>query len=273
MKNHPGKKLIKAIVITVIWFAIWQIICLLVGRELLIPSPLRVLIKLWTLAGTGRFWSNIALSILRIVIGYLAALAVGSLIGILTALSGLLDAFLSPIAKIIRATPVASFIILLFVFLARNHIPAFTAFLMVVPLVWANVYEGIKNCDQNLLEMAQVFCLRRRTILGKIYLPSVMPFFLAAARTGMGLAWKAGIAAEVLTSPTYGIGTALYNSKIYLETTDLFAWTCVIILISVILEKLFLQLIRKLPFGQTSGVPHHRNAPQDKNMHSPRSKH
>ena len=249
MKNHSGKKLIKAIGITVIWLAIWQIICLLVGRELLVPSPLHVLQKLCSLAGTVRFWSTIALSILRIVIGYLAALVFGTVLGILTALSGLLDSFFSPIAKIIRATPVASFILLLFVFMTRNHIPVFTAFLMVVPLVWSNVYTGIRSCDRKLLEMAHVFSLRKWIILWKIYIPSVMPFFLAAARTGMGLAWKAGIAAEVLTSPAYGIGTALYNSKIYLETTDLFAWTCVIIIISVMLEKLFLQLIQKLPFG------------------------
>ena len=236
----------KIIAIAAVWLAIWEIIYLLVGRELIVPSPLHVFERIISLAGTGTFWMNIASSILRIVIGYLCALIIGTVIGILTALSKLLDAFLSPAARIIRATPVASFIILMFVFITKNHIPAFTAFLIVFPIVWANVHQGIAECDKKLLEMAKVFRLRKRTILTRIYIPSVMPYFMAAAETGMGMAWKAGIAAEILTSPVFGIGTALYNSKIYLETTDLFAWTAVIVIISVILEKIFVKLFNRL---------------------------
>ena len=73
--------------------------------------------------------------------------------------------------------------------------------------------------------------------------PQVAPFFLAAARTGMGLAWKAGVAAEVLAAPRLGIGRALYEAKVYLETADLFAWTAVIVCISVVLEKGLVWLI------------------------------
>ena len=238
---RKGVKALKFPGIALVWLAIWEIISRIVGRELLVPSPVHVLSRICSLAITGAFWADIGLSILRILIGYLAALLFGTAIGILTARIRILDAFLSPIGRIIRATPVASFIILLFVFLSRSHIPAFTSFLMVLPLVWANVYEGIKNCDPKLLEMARVFRLKRTAVLLKIFLPSVMPYFMASAKTGMGLAWKAGIAAEVLTSPARGIGTALFNAKIYLETTDLFAWTCVIIIISMVLEKLLVK--------------------------------
>lgn len=239
-------KILKILCIAAAWIVIWEIIHMAVGRDLIVPSPFSVLGRICSLAVTSAFWSNIALSIVRILIGYLAAIIAGCIIGILTALSRILDAFLSPVSKIIRATPVASFIIVLFVFLARNNIPAFTAFLMVLPITWANVYEGIKCTDKQLLEMAHVFNVKKTAILKHIYIPSIMPYFMASAKTGMGLAWKAGIAAEVLTSPTYGIGTALYNSKIYLEITDLFAWTAVIIIISVILEKTFIWLMSKV---------------------------
>lgn len=249
MKQNHVRKICKVLAIVIIWLGIWEIIHLIVGRELLVPSPLNVFLRIISLAGTGEFWKHIAVSILRILIGYLCALAIGSLIGILTALSGILDSFLAPISRIIRATPVASFIILLFVFLVKNNIPAFTAFLMVFPVVWANVHAGIRSCDKKLLEMAHVFRFRKSVILRKIYLPAVMPFFMASARTGMGLAWKAGIAAEVLTSPTFGIGSALYDAKIYLETTDMFAWTAVIIIISVILEKVFVRLMKQIHPG------------------------
>ena len=240
------KKILKAVIITVIWLAIWEIIHLIVGKDILIPSPISVFMKIIELAGAGKFWAGIGASMLRILIGYFAGLLAGLLLGIVTAISKVLDAFFSPIAKIIRATPVASFIILLFVFIVNNHIPAVTAFLMVLPVTWANVYEGIKSTDRKLLDMAKVFEVPRSRIIKGIYVPTIMPFFMSSAKMGMGLAWKAGIAAEVLTNPKFGIGSSLYNAKIYLETTDLFAWTAVIIIISVILEKILVRLIGKI---------------------------
>ena len=255
MKKKKSVKVLKTVAIAAVWLAIWEIIYLIVGRELIVPSPLHVFERIISLGGTGAFWMNIGSSILRIVIGYMCALLIGTAVGIVTALSKLLDSFLSPVARIIRATPVASFIILMFVFIPKNNIPAFTAFLIVLPIVWANVHQGIRECDKKLLEMAKVFRLKKTKILTRIYIPCVIPYFMAAAQTGMGMAWKAGIAAEILTSPVFGIGTALYNSKIYLETTDLFAWTAVIVIISVVLEKLFVKLVNKLycsPSGKNS---------------------
>lgn len=194
----------------------------------------------------GEFWRHIGSSLFRIMAGYLCALLIGFVLGAITARSKPLDALLSPAARVIRATPVASFIILLFVFLSKERIPAITSFLMVLPVVWSNVYEGINSTDTKLLEMAKVFRLSPAKTLRKIYLPSVFPFLLAAAKTGMGLAWKAGIAAEVMVSPASGIGAELYNAKIYLESADLFAWTAVIVIISMILEKLLVRLVRRL---------------------------
>lgn len=205
-----------------------------------------MLLRLTELCVDAGFWQHIGSSLLRILIGYLCALLAGCCLGTVTALSRPLDTLLSPAARIIRATPVASFIILLFVFLSKERIPAVTSFLMVLPVVWSNTYEGIRSADTKLLEMVRVFRIGKLKTLLKIYLPGVFPFLLAAARTGMGLAWKAGIAAEVLAAPRTGIGSELYSAKIYLETTDLFAWTAVIITISMILEKLLTVLIRRL---------------------------
>lgn len=213
---------------------------------MLLPAPLEVFSRLAKLVMEGEFWRHIGSSLFRIMAGYLCALLIGFVLGAITARSKPLDALLSPAARVIRATPVASFIILLFVFLSKERIPAITSFLMVLPVVWSNVYEGINSTDTKLLEMAKVFRLSPAKTLRKIYLPSVFPFLLAAAKTGMGLAWKAGIAAEVMVSPASGIGAELYNAKIYLESTDLFAWTAVIVIISMILEKLLVRLVRRL---------------------------
>lgn len=139
--------------------------------------------------------------------------------------------------NIIRATPVASFAILALLFLSGPGFSIFIAFLMVLPLVWSNVHEGLTHLDPQLLEMARVFRLPRSAILKQIIFPSTLPYLLSAVRVGLGFCWKAGVAGEVIAIPANAIGTQLYNAKIYLETGDLFAWTAVIILLSMALEQ------------------------------------
>ena len=238
-----GKDFAKKIAAGAVWLLIWLLCWLTVGKDVLIPSPAAVRLRLGQLICTLPVWQQVGLSLLRILTGFALALVLGAVFGALTARSALADTLLSPALRTVRAIPVASFIILLFVLMSKEYIPTVTSFLMVLPVVWSNVDQGVRSTDIQLLEMAQVFRLSRRKVLRHIWLPQVAPFFLAAARTGMGLAWKAGVAAEVLAAPRLGIGRALYEAKVYLETADLFAWTAVIVCISVVLEKGLVWLI------------------------------
>ena len=74
----------------------------------------------------------------------------------------------------------------------------------------------------------------------------MLPYFASACRTALGLAWKAGVAAEVLCLPEAAIGTQVYQAKIYLETPDLFAWTLVVLALSFALEGLLGKLLSLL---------------------------
>ena len=238
-----GKRLTRKIAAGAVWLLVWQLCWLAVGQDVLLPSPAGVARRLGQLVCTLPFWQQVGLSLLRILTGYLLALALGAALGALTARSRLADCLLSPALRTVRAIPVASFIILLFVLMSKEHIPTVTSFLMVLPVVWANVDQGVRETDPALLEMARVFRLPPGRVFRHIRLPAVMPFFLAAARTGMGLAWKAGVAAEVLAAPRLGIGRALYEAKVYLESEELFAWTAVIVAISVLLERGLVRLL------------------------------
>ena len=238
-----GKRITRKIAAGAVWLLVWQLCWLAVGQDVLVPSPAGVARRLGQLVCTLPFWQQVGLSLLRILTGYLLALALGAALGALTARSRLADCLLSPALRTVRAIPVASFIILLFVLMSKEHIPTVTSFLMVLPVVWANVDQGVRETDPALLEMARVFRLSPGRVFRHIRLPAVMPFFLAAARTGMGLAWKAGVAAEVLAAPRLGIGRALYEAKVYLESEELFAWTAVIVAISVLLERGLVRLL------------------------------
>ena len=82
-----------------------------------------------------------------------------------------------------------------------------------------------------------------------VYLPSLRPYFVSAITTAMGLAWKSGVAAEVLCVPKASIGTQIFNTKLYLEIPDLFAWTAVVVVLSLLLEKALRFLLERRKGG------------------------
>ena len=225
------------------WLAVWAALALLVHRELLLPAPWIVVRRLCELAATGAFWRITAVSIGRVLLGVALAVACTA--------SKTADALLCPLMTVVKSTPVASFVVLALIWIARDWLPVFIALLMVLPVVWSNVCTGIRSADPALLELARVYGWPRGRVLRRIYVPSVRPHFLAALRSGLGFGWKAGIAAEVLTVPRSAIGRMIYESKLYLQTTDLFAWTLAVILLSVGLERLVLRALP--PRGKGGG--------------------
>ena len=243
-------KIISRVAAVAVWLIVWQIISSVVNKELLIASPFQVGLRLFELIKTQEFWLTTLKSLLKITEGYLLGVFCGTLTAVLTAAVPFCYELFYPLISTVRATPVASFIILALVWLKRDNISVFICFLMVLPIVWANVTQGIVSTDKKLIEMAKVYSFSKGKLLRLVYIPSVMPSFATGVTTALGLAWKAGIAAEVLSTPKGYIGTELYNSKVYLETADLFAWTVVVIVLSFILEKLVVKLLEKLLKGE-----------------------
>jgi NitT/TauT family transport system permease protein len=97
--------------------------------------------------------------------------------------------------------------------------------------------------DKKLLEMAKIFRMGFGKKMKAIYIPGTYPYFTAACKLSIGLCWKSGIAAEVIGLPVGSIGEQLYQSKIFLDTGELFSWTIVIIIISYTFEKLFFRIL------------------------------
>lgn len=231
------------LLVVLFWIMIWGLASLSVGQELLIPSPLVVFWRLVALLGSKPFYITVLASMGRIMAGFLLAVAAGVLLSVLTETVPFYKRMFAPLVGMIKATPVASFIILALVWLNSEGVVTFVAFLMVLPLVWGNLSQGIRTTDRDLLEMSRMYHFSRWKVIRYVYIPAVMPHFISAITTGIGFAWKSGIAAEVLGTPKGSVGQALYEAKIYLETPDLFAWTLVVIILSLIIERGVLWLI------------------------------
>ncbi|MBR1659015.1 MAG: ABC transporter permease subunit [Oscillospiraceae bacterium] len=222
------------------WLLVWEGAALAVGKELLLPAPPAVLCRLGELALTAPFWRAVGASLGRVLCGIAAALLGGTVLAALCFRLPLLDALLRPLLTVVKSTPVASFIILALLWMGRDLLPAFISALVVLPAVFSNVSAGIRAIDPELAEVAWLFRFSRGRTLTVLYVPSVLPWFLSACRSALGMGWKAGIAAEVLTVPAVSIGKMLYESKLYWETLDLFAWTAAVVLCSLLIEGLVL---------------------------------
>ncbi len=234
-----------ALPVFLVWLAVWYAVSEIIGLELLIPSPTAVFSALKEMMSEAEFYLSCLNSLYKVLLGWGIGIIAGTLLGIVTSISRILREFFKPLLHIIKATPVASFIVLALVLMSSKSVPVFTCALITVPVVWANISEGIASPDKKILEMADFFSMPLTKRIADIYLPAVLPYFSAAALTTMGLSWKAGIAAEVICTPSDTIGAGIQNAKIYLETPSLFAWTLTVIILSMLLEKLLRIILRK----------------------------
>ena len=243
----PNKrKHLQTALIALIYLVVWEAVSLLVGKELLLPSPLSTLGRLFSLMTKGESWLYAGLTLLRIMSGYVLGVLGGILLAVLTARSKFAEALLSPLRSIVKASPVTSFILLALLWLTSDMVPLFISLLMSLPIVWTATAEAIMQTDVRLVEMGRLFGMSRWQIVKKIYVPSVLPQFLAACTTSLGFAWKSGVAAEIIALPKQSIGYRLYESKLRIETVDLFAWTLLIIVLSILLEWLLVWSMRRI---------------------------
>jgi NitT/TauT family transport system permease protein len=231
-----ANKILKKTAILIFWLLVWQVLSLIISHSLIIPSPLNTLKALIYLAQTKDFYLSVLYSLMRIILGFTLGVVVGFLCGLLSAKSLTFKEITAPAVQLIKAVPVASFIILAFFWFKSSNLPIFIAFLMVLPIIWSTTETALRGIDTKYIEMGQVFRLSKVQIFFKIKLPLIFPAFISSALTSLGFAWKSGIAAEVITKPLYSLGSMLEQSKTHLEIAEVFALTAVVAMLSLLLE-------------------------------------
>ncbi len=244
-RRRNNEKLYKALAV-LFWLGVWQLLSSLIGQEILLVSPVRAARTLLDFFGRASFWRAVGSTFSRILMGFSLAMLLGGLFAALACRFKAVRILLHPLMHTVKATPVASFVILALIFIRAKYLSVFISFLMVLPIAYTNLLSGLDNADGQLLEMARVFRVPLYKRVRGIYLHAVYPHLLSACALSLGMCWKAGVAAEVIGLPDGSIGASLYQAKIFFDTPELFAWTLAIILISVLFEKGFLWLLSRL---------------------------
>lgn len=244
-EDDPLPKSLRRALPALFWLLVWQLAATAVGQRLLLASPLETLVRLTELAVTAAFWRSIAFTLGHILAGFFGAMVLGTAMGALSARSGWMKELLSPLLTVVKSIPVASFVIVALIWVPSKRLSVLISFLIALPLIYAAVLDGLNNVDPKLREMARVFRMTPMNRLIAIDLPAVLPGLTSSASVAIGLAWKSGVAAEVIGIPTGSIGERLYKAKVYLATPDLFAWTLTIVLASMLCERALRWLLKQ----------------------------
>ncbi len=231
-------KFITALLVVVFWVAAWWVAAEIIGKEIVLPTPLKVAEALWEMGATSHFWKAVVASFGRIVAGYAIGCAVGVALALAAWLLPVVGKILSPAVNVLKAAPVASFTILAMMWFKSATLPLVLSAVMVMPMLYSATLHAAENIDIKLVEMGKVFRLSDAQIFFSIKLRSLVPHIVSSAASALGFAWKAGIAAEVICRPKLALGAELYDAKQYLEMPAVFAVTAVTVVLSILLERL-----------------------------------
>lgn len=240
------KKSAVAFAVFAFWILLWQLLAVFVNDDLLLPSPIYTAKRLCELSISADFYLFTSLSLLRILAGVAIAIALSLPFAALCSRFKAADVLFAPAVTLMKSTPVVSFILIAIFIVDRNVIPTLITFMMIFPVLYENLREGIRCTSGELIEMATVFNVPWHLKVKRIYLPAMKPFFNSALCTSVGLAIKAGVAAEVIAYIPLSIGKKLSDAKSYMEPADIFAWTAVIVVLSLVIEKLLRIILSKI---------------------------
>ncbi len=249
---HLKDRLKTTLLSVILYVAVWKLLSFLIDREIILPSPETVLGQVLGLLVKGDVLRQILPTVARGLGGFALSLLAGVCFGLAAGRSDRFRWFLNPLIISIRSIPVLSLILLAIIWFRTELVPVFICFLVVFPIITGSVTTGVKQVDPELLEMASIYRKTKREKLKAIYLPSILPYVSSGISSGLGLTWKSVVAAEVLSMPTRGMGTAMQTAQMQLDTAILFAWTVLIVLLSAFFDGIVLFLEKRI-IGEQRG--------------------
>lgn len=246
MKNKPSTRIFKTIFILLFWILVWWLFALIVNDTYLLPSPADTLSALFKLMSQGHFYKVVFFTFLRVVAGLVSGISFGVALAFLCHRFDFLRSLFAPLITVLKAMPVATFILLLWITRMRGSLlTIFIGFVMVMPIIFQNSLSGLDSIDRHLIEVTEIFEFGFIKKMKILVFPSLRSYLFPAIITTVGLAFKSQIAAEVIAYTNNSIGQYISDATFGLNTEVAFAWIVVIIIFSIGIEWLCRSLLRR----------------------------
>lgn len=244
VEKRSGEKnfIWRKVLIVFFWLLVWQVVAWIIGNKIILEGPIGVAVRLIEDLQTLEYYKTVAATVLRIMGGLVCGVGLAVCLGIWSRKQKIAEEFLLPLIQFFKAAPITCFVVLLLIWTGTEKLSFYIALLVAFPPVYFNLLEGLKQMDKKALEVAKVYRMPFKCSLRYIYLPEVKPYFTSALGIAVGMAFKAGIAAEIIGTPDYSMGERIYMSKIYLDTAGVFSWMITVIFVAYVCEKFTIKL-------------------------------
>ena len=240
------RKYIRTTLIVLIWLVIWQVLAIIVNNSILLSGPVETVKALIFLGSEPSFYISVGKTVLKILLGFLIGMCLGSAISMLSYRFGIVREFFSPFVSVVKSIPIVSFIIIALIWAGSSNVTIIVSSVISFPIFYKNLLEGLLVTDPKMLDLARVFEMKTSKKIRYIYLPSLSPHIKSAISLAIGMAFRGGITAEVVGQPVRSIGNGLYRAKINLATSEMLAWTLVAVLAAFIIERLISFIVKKV---------------------------
>lgn len=233
-----------AITSLLLFLALWEWGSIHYG-ELILPDPRATFARLADLLSQGAALPELATTARRALLGFILAIAAGSVLGMFAGLSMTASMMSRPIVTLLIGTPPIAWLVLaLLWFGASDGTPVFTVFIAVLPIVFVGAMQGMRTLDGQLHDMTRVFRLPPLMRFTDVYLPHMLSYLFPAWITALGVSWKVVVMAELLATSD-GVGAALAVSRSHLDTTATLAWITALVGLLLTVEYLLLEPIKR----------------------------
>lgn len=219
---------------------VWQVAAQSLNNPLL-PSPVEVaslMAELWQL---NELQGNLLITLQRVLISFVAAMLLGTLLGVLMGRLRRVNRWLDPVLVLLLNIPALVVIILLYVWFGLVEAAAVAAVVInKIPNVAVTLREGARTFDPELEEMATIYHFSFWQKVRHLWWPQLFPFFMAATRSGLALIWKIVLVVELL-GRSDGIGFQLHLAFQMFDVTRILAFSFAFIVVVQLIEWCLLQ--------------------------------
>lgn len=232
-------KLIAAAAVLVVWqAAVWSHH----WSTFVLYGPGPTLSYLWHLLRTANFWSSLAITGRRAVEGFFLAMAIGSLVGVVTARSWVVRSAIASLLTGLQSMPTIIWPLFGAMLLGLSN----GAILLVVvlgtsPFVARAILSGFDQVQPILVRAGRSLGARRLSLVRQVILPAAFPSVVTALQQGWAFTWRTLMTAEVLipVAGKLGIGTKLDNAYSQQYFQVMLAYMIVILLVGIAVDSLF----------------------------------
>ncbi len=239
-RQHSTSRRVLAVLF---WLAAWQAAAWIVNRPLLLAGPLETLAALGQLVVTPGYWASVGLSALHIALGFFVGLLLGLGLAVPAARHPVLGSFLEPPLLALKAVPVACLVVILLLWVGSAGVGVACTFIVVLPAYYFSALGALQSRNKTLEDALSVQGLRGSRKALALLWPQMIGYLSATSKVCVGMAWKAGVAAELIALSGITLGAQVYQAKLLLETSQLMAWTVTIVAGAYLSERLFLALL------------------------------